>query len=63
LYLYRDDDGLFVNEWLVAEGYAESHPYPPNVTLQDRLDAAEADARAEQRGLWGSCDGPDQPLN
>ncbi|MFV0527015.1 MAG: thermonuclease family protein [Acidimicrobiales bacterium] len=63
LYLHRASDGLFVNEWLVAEGYAESHPYPPNVTLQAQLDDAEAAARAEQRGLWGSCDGPDQPLN
>jgi len=41
-----------VNEWLVAEGFAEARDYPPNLRYQTRLDAAEREARAARLRLW-----------
>lgn len=62
LYVYRADDDLFVNHWLVVNGYAESHSYRPNTTHQADFDRARDAARASAIGLWGRCDGPEQPL-
>jgi micrococcal nuclease len=61
-YVIRDEDDLFVNLLLVEEGYAESISYPPNTTRQGELDEAEANARAEARGLWKTCGGTDVRL-
>ena len=61
-YVIRDADDVFVNRLLVEEGFAESIAYPPNTTRQGELDAAEAHARAEERGLWKTCGGTDVPL-
>lgn len=62
LYLYRVSDDLFVNQWLVDGGFADAVSYRPNVTFEldfaDRRDVA----REGRVGLWGACDGPDQPL-
>jgi micrococcal nuclease len=63
LYLHRSEDGLFVNEWLVATGHAAAVSYEPNTTHEITLYRAERRATAERVGLWGSCDGPDQPLD
>jgi micrococcal nuclease len=54
-YVYRADDGLFVNDELVRHGYAHTLRIAPNVT-HAKLFAASADAaRAEGLGLWGAC--------
>ena len=45
----------FVNETLVREGYAFSSPYPPDVKYQDVFDKAAKFAKANDKGLWGSC--------
>ncbi|MEM7340664.1 MAG: thermonuclease family protein [Actinomycetota bacterium] len=63
LYLYRAEDGVFVNEWMVAHGYAEAVSYAPNTTHEIALVRAEARAKANGHGLWSACDGPDQPLD
>lgn len=47
-------DGLLVNDELVRLGYAQVSTYPPNVRYQERLLAAEREARTAGRGLWGS---------
>lgn len=62
LYVYRADDDLFVNHWLVRNGMADTAFYEPNTTRSVDLTRARARARAERAGLWGHCDGPDQPL-
>jgi micrococcal nuclease len=54
-YVYAD--GLFVNAELIREGYARLVTYPPDVKHTDRLRALEREARAANRGLWGSCAG------
>jgi micrococcal nuclease len=55
-YVYRVDDGTFVNLALAEEGYAQPLTIPPNVAYADRFAAAAAEARAAGRGLWGACD-------
>jgi micrococcal nuclease len=60
-YVYLDADDTFVNLLLVQEGFAESFPYRPNTAHQPELDAAMADAKAHDRGLWPTCGGTDKP--
>jgi len=60
LYIYLDD--LFINEEIVAEGFANAQSYKPNTTKQDILFKALDEAKKETKGLWADCDGPDQPL-
>lgn len=56
-YVYVDD--LFVNEYLVREGYAKASSYPPDVKYADRFREAEREAREKKRGLWAdeTCSG------
>lgn len=55
-YVYRAD-GLFVNEYLVAQGYAYEYTYNAPYKYQAQFKAAEAEARTQGRGLWapGAC--------
>jgi micrococcal nuclease len=62
-YVHRADDDLFVNLTLAREGYAAAATYPPNVAHSEAITAAAARAREERRGLWGACDGADQPVD
>jgi micrococcal nuclease len=61
-YVYRAGDDLFVNQDLVANGFAEAKEFPPNTALAGPLEAAEAQARAARAGLWGACGSADVPL-
>ena len=55
-------DGIFVNDYLVRQGYAHSSSYPPDIKHQDQLREAEQEARNQQRGLWGNvCNKPATP--
>lgn len=56
LYLWRADDGLFVNRQLLVEGHATVLAIAPNNARRADLSAASADARRAGRGLWGACD-------
>lgn len=49
-YVFVDD--LLVNEVLVRDGFAQAYRYEPDVARADQLDAAQAEARAAERGLW-----------
>jgi micrococcal nuclease len=51
-YVYLEDTQM-VNEVLVAEGFALASPSQPDVKHQDRLRAAQLQARNAGRGLWG----------
>lgn len=53
-YVWRVADGLFVNEAMVADGYATVHTVPPNVAHADEFVAAQREAREGDRGLWGA---------
>ena len=49
-YVYVND--IFVNAELVRQGLAKAKAYPPDIKYQDYLEAMEAEARSEERGMW-----------
>lgn len=57
-YVYLED-GSFVNEVLVREGYARASTFPPDVRYSDFFRNIEHDAQAAKRGLWAkdTCNG------
>ncbi|MED4581602.1 thermonuclease family protein [Brevibacillus choshinensis] len=60
-YMYLQD-GTFVNEKLVRDGYARIMTIPPNVAYADLFLEAEREARENNRGLWGkSTQNPSMP--
>ena len=66
LYLSRSDptttDGeLFVNEWLLTNGFADTLFFEPNTAYRSRFTRLRNSARDAGVGLWGTCEGPDQP--
>ena len=57
-YIYlkqADNQSLFINDYLVREGYAKASAYPPDVRYSDQFKQAEVVAREQKRGLWGKC--------
>ena len=54
-YVYRADDGIFVNYEIVRQGYAQPLTIPPNVTFADLMVVAARDAEADDAGLWSAC--------
>ncbi len=48
-------DGVFVNEALVANGFAYTVMYPPNDEHVGVVSDAEQRARDARLGVWGSC--------
>ena len=56
VYLKLDDGSLlFVNDYLVRQGFARNLTYPPDVKYQQRFIEAEREARDNKRGLWSKC--------
>jgi micrococcal nuclease len=54
-YIYRADDGVFVNCELIRHGYATPLSIEPNTTHADLfVDGARA-AEADDAGLWAAC--------
>jgi micrococcal nuclease len=60
-YVYRLDDGAFVNAELVRQGYAQIATVPPNVRHVDELFELQREAREANRGLWSACPGVGDP--
>lgn len=56
-YVYVGD--MFVNDYLVRNGYAHASTFPPDVKYQDQFKQAEQEARENKRGLWAdsTCKG------
>ena len=60
-YIYVGD--IFINDFLVREGYAHVSTYPPDVKYQDQFLQAEKEAREAKKGLWGSiCSNSSSPI-
>jgi micrococcal nuclease len=55
-YVYRVDDGLFVNAELARGGYATVLSIAPNVRFAARFAALVRQARDAGRGLWSACE-------
>lgn len=54
-YVYRADDGVFVNYELVRQGYATPLSFEPNLTHADLMVDAATRAEADDIGLWAAC--------
>ncbi len=54
-YVYRADDGLFVNLDIVVGGYAKVLSIPPNTAHKAEFVAAATAAEANDIGLWKAC--------
>lgn len=57
-YVYiRQSNGsaIFVNDYLVRQGYARAATFPPDVKYSEQFRQAEQEARAANLGLWGRC--------
>lgn len=50
-----NDQVLFVNDYLVREGFAKVLTYPPDVKYNEQFREAEKQAREGKKGLWGRC--------
>ncbi len=46
---------IFVNDFLVRQGFAKISTYPPDVKYQDQFLEAEREAREKNLGLWSGC--------
>jgi len=55
VYLWRANDGLFVNSSLVSDGFARTLSIAPNTAHRSDLAADSARARSSGTGLWGVC--------
>ncbi len=48
-------DGIFVNDYLVREGYAYASAFPPDVKYSEEFIRAGQEAREKKKGLWSIC--------
>lgn len=55
VYTIQDGEPVFVNLWLVEQGYAQVSTYPPDVRHEQAYLDAQREAREQERGLWGAC--------
>ncbi len=53
-YVYRDDN-LFVNEFLLENGFAREYTYGKSYMLQEEFREIENKAKTENIGLWSTC--------
>ena len=54
-YVYREDDGAFVNALLVRDGYARTLTIAPNVAHAAEFARLATTARRDGKGLWRAC--------
>lgn len=57
-YIYlplEDGQFLFVQDYLVREGFATVLTYPPDVKFDKQLMDAQRYAKENRKGLWGKC--------
>jgi len=47
--------GIFVNDYLVRQGYAYASTYPPDVQYSKQFIEAQREAQKNNRGLWNKC--------
>lgn len=50
------NSALFVNDYLVRQGFAHASTFPPDVKYAKQFIEAETEARENKRGLWSKCE-------
>lgn len=53
-YIYKPD-GVFMNEWLIRQGFAYEYTYDRPYQFQQQFKQAQAEARQASVGLWAAC--------
>lgn len=51
----EDGNRLFVNDYLIREGYAQVLTIPPDVKYSEQFLEAQRQARQQKKGLWNRC--------
>lgn len=46
---------LFVNDYLVREGFAKVYTYPPDIKFDKKFKQAETQAKEGKKGMWEKC--------
>jgi micrococcal nuclease len=57
-YVYvEDEDGqeVFVNDYLVSQGYAKFLSIPPDIKFEGKFVGSADEAKFQNRGLWAAC--------
>lgn len=54
VYVWRVSDDLFINQYMLSEGFANFYENTPPIHFDTDFRESENQARAEGRGLWGS---------
>jgi micrococcal nuclease len=63
VYLYRIDDGLFVNAALLDGGYATTLSIAPNTLRAREFELLRQRSQRDKRGLWGACPAFGSPVD
>lgn len=50
-----DVDDIFINNYLVKEGYAVIDTFPPDIKYVDLFLKSQREAREQNKGLWKTC--------
>lgn len=46
---------IFINDYLVRQGFAQVSTFPPDVKYQQQFLEAQKEAQENKRGLWSKC--------
>jgi micrococcal nuclease len=49
------DSALFVNNYLVEQGFAHASSFPPDIAKNDDFNEAQRYAQQNNKGLWTAC--------
>lgn len=55
VYVELDGEKVFVNDYLVRNGFAVARTFPPDVRFESQFRDAEREAREGVLGLWKEC--------
>ena len=51
----ENGDSLFVNDYMVREGFADTLTYPPDIKYDHRFLEAQEQAKSNLKGIWSEC--------
>ena len=54
-YIYRQRDGLFLNQALLENGFAKAYPFEPNTMYSTEFAALALTAQHNGVGMWAMC--------
>jgi len=60
VYVTENNAEIFINDYLIRNGFANSFSYPPDTKHQKEFQEAEKEAKENKKGFWadGVCDNP-----